>query len=290
MTQQKTCVCGTTGQELRYFAAGSDFCPNAPNPFTDDSAYGPAWTALIVSDADPVGDFMGCNEARDLFFYRLGRSLPALERRAADFVRHENGQGRNVIVALPEDPELGAFLERVLSETPGPHVVRATDPKCVVHSTSWECGKRILADGELKALSLLMAEGAIKEPRLGHHGLCEPAEYADHINFAAHTSPWPEAVVSSNQKGRFVELDEPYRPGYRFYFDAHKIIRQGLDVRTGCHYFCVRHRLPLDGLLLEAIGLEDVDPEEKATWTPRSYAVEANRAFEARRRLKEGIC
>lgn len=278
----KSCKCTTTGQEIRYFKASSDFDPDSPNPFKDDGAYGLTWTCLIITDPWDPSDFIGCNKARDLFFYRLGRELQSIRWRVADFLRYENQQGRNVILSSPAGLSVDRLVEWALASTPGPHVVRDTDPRYVVHSTSEQCGERILAEGEIESLSLLIAQGTMTEPRLGHHGLSEPPEYADYVNLGSCDSPWPEAVTSSNQKARFVDLNEPYQPGHRFYFDAHKIIRRGLDVRTGGHIFCVKHRLPLDDFLLAVVSVEDVDPEHTRTWTPVSYVAEANRAFNAK--------
>lgn len=269
----------TAGEGIRYFGVSGEFDPDSPNPFTQDGAYSPAWTSLIIADRWDASDFMGCNTPRTLFLFRLGRRLRSLEWRLADFLRHENRQGRNVILAAPRDMDIDALVERCLAKTPPPHVVRESDPRYVVHSTSMAAGERILADGELKCLSFLMANGTITEPRLGHHGLCEPAEHADYVNLGPWESPWPEAVTSSNQKGRFVALDEPYDPGYRFYFDGHAIIRRGLDVRTGGTYFCVEQRLPLDGFLRAAVRFDDVDPDRTGTWTPATYVLEANRVF-----------
>ncbi len=203
--------------------------------------------------------------------------------------RYEKIVGRNVILAAPQDVNLGDLVRESLEGTPGAGVVRPSDARYVVHSTVTESGKKILQDGELRSYVFLKSEGFMKEPRLGHKGLEEPEDFLDLINFAVWTSPWPEAVISSNQKNRFVTLDEAYMPGYRFYFDAHKIIESGRAVRTGSAIFAVQRHLPLSDFLITCLTAKDVHNVSDEPWTPRRFSEEANALFEDRLQLSESV-
>jgi hypothetical protein len=266
---------------MRFFKAPGTFTRNDRNPFTGDGTYGPHWSGFLVLDRHDDYAFMGTGEA-GLFVYEFCRDVDNLSEIVADFLRYEEQYERNVILSFPSDIDVDAFVVHALAATPQPHVVRETDPKYLVHSTSLSAGRKILAEGELKCLARLSAEGSeASAPRLGFHTLGEPPDYAEHICFGSFDSVGPERVTAENAAGRFLADPENqvYEPGIRFYFDCHRIIQADLDVRI-VGAIKVRDILPLDPYLVTSITLDDVDPNrEVKEWTPRSFTVSANELF-----------
>lgn len=204
-----------------------------------------------------------------------------------DFLRYENAHGRTVILSFPKDIDVDGFVARALSCTPEANIVRPGDPKVVVHSTTLPAWESILADGELKAASLLgIEEGASARgfSEIERYYQDEPPEYTDYIMFGGMDSAETEMVLASHNAGRFVCDDNAvYEPGVRLYFDNHRIIADGLGTRDGLHLIKVLRRLPLAPYLLAAVSVQDLDPEGKIeVWTIRSFVERANEAFRSR--------
>lgn len=86
-----------------------------------------------------------------------------------------------------------------------------------------------------------------------------------------------ELVVNSRQLG-YVCLDSniEYIPGVRIYFNAYKIIADGLATRDGLHVLKVFERLPLDKYMVMAI---DDSMLSKQGWTPTAYTYRSNEYF-----------
>jgi hypothetical protein len=266
---------------MTYFKVPRMFTRNDKNPFTEDGTYGPGWSGFFVLDRRDGYAFMGTGNA-GLFAYEYCRDAGNLSEILADFLRYEDRYERNVILSFPSDIDIDGFVEHALTTTPEPHTIRETDPRYLVHSTSLSAGRRILEEGELKSLARLAADGSeASAPRLGFHTLGEPPDYAEHICLGSFDSVGPERVTAENAAGRFLADPENqiYEPGIRFYFDCHKIIQAGLDVRL-VGAIRVHDILPLDPYLLASITLEDVDPNrEVKEWTPKIFTVAANELF-----------
>ena len=262
----------------RYLIPPRQCTPDNQNPFSAAGAYEPGFTGLaIIEDGDP---FVGLSKT-DLFHYKFRRDDPNIEAIVADFLRYENDHGCTPILFFPEDMDIDNFVRHALRTTPPPHVIRDTDPKYLLHSTSLRAGEQILRDQELKSFAVLSRD---HPARLDWHGLRssslgEPAEYADQINLGLMDNPGGETVQASHAAGRFLSPDDSYTPGFRFYFDGHRIIKDKLDVRIAWTVK-VRNRLPLDPYLVAAISVTDVNPRrETENWTPRLFTEQANIVF-----------
>jgi hypothetical protein len=192
----------------------------------------------------------------------------------ADFIRYENAHGRKVRIrprnfdpsdALESVPENGSML-------------RSYDPPILIHSTTLAAYEKITRDGQLKSTSLLRKEGK-SQNAIGFLPLGEPPDYLYYVMFGS--GPACEVVVNSHLHGKpCFDLNAPYQPQARMYFDAHKMIKDGLAVRDGTHIFKVYEALPLEGYLLRTVLAGDVSlPDGAEHWTPTLFTEAANALF-----------
>lgn len=258
------------------FITPCGWTPDSPNPFTSDGTYGEQWSCFRVVDS---GDFAVFNGRSSTGLYNATvnvQKCPNYKHMLADFLRYETSHGRNVIISCPDGIESSALIANALDITPPPDQIRAGDPKWVVHSTSLEAWQQIEATGELRSHHLLHSD----KPTLGFTLFGEPHGYADYIMFGQVDSVSSEIVVATKENGSFANENESYTPGVRLYFDAHKIITDGLAVRDGLHVVKVYMQLPLSPYLIAAITRFDVDPNgEISAWTPRMFLDAANSVF-----------
>jgi hypothetical protein len=258
-----------------YSKAPQGYIASDENPFSNDGRYGPDWTGFIILDREDDYGFMGQSKS-GLFHYSFSRSRAHIEQMLADYLRYEAAHDRKTILSFPPDIDVDDFVRMALDSTPDSKVVRDSDPEYVVHSTTAYGAKQIFKDGELKSMSALGREGkgmASLAVELG-----EPSEYSEYICFAPIRSSGPEIVVASNQKGRFVDENEPYEPGARFYFDAYSLIQSGLITRV-IGDIKVRNRLPLKPYLLYTVSFDKTGPGQNVKkWTPKTFT-EASDAF-----------
>ena len=275
MRENRPAMVETAG--MHYFVAPEDLTPDDPNPFSPDKAYGRDWVGLSFTSSEDC--FYGTTQS-GLFLQRFSLKWCDPLCVVADFVRYETSQGRKPVLFLTGEMDGATFVKEALASTPAAHVVRETDEPVLVHSTALAAGREILLDGEIKSWACLAREG--KTPtwhRLRSSDLGEPADYADLIQLDRVGSAGCEVVVASHQSGRYAREDEPYEPGMRFYVDAHKVIRSGLDVRFSGGVV-VRERLPLQPFVRTVVSLLDVDPEGKTSvWTPNSFTAAADEMF-----------
>jgi len=224
-----------------------------------------------------------------LYCFLAGRKVQNLETKLADFLKYENAHGRKVILSFPPDLAADEFVGRALQQVPDATRIRPDDPRWLVHSTSVQAWERIKACGELRSLARLRGEG-IDARGVGPSEFREPDDYAEYVMFSRHDHIAAEHVVASQAAGRVItEEDTPYQPGVRLYFDAHRIILDGLAVRDGLHVLKVHDHLPLDPYLVMAIGMQDVDPGgEIPVWTPKTFLDRANEWFASAREEPQG--
>jgi len=197
--------------------------------------------------------------------------------RVCDFITYENANYRYPVIVCNENADLQSILEMALRKLPAANKVRDTDPKWAVHSTSLINGKAILKDGIIKSQKQLLSEGYFTSYQLGFQRTGEPDDYLEHINFGGVAGIFPENVVRSNQTGIMgVFFDEHYNPGYRFYIDVHKVIKNGLALRTGAPIFKAKGGLSVLDFVSYIVSVEDF---EQQNWTPRKFTIEANKLF-----------
>ena len=232
-----------------------------------------------MRDGDDTRTWYGAGR-NGLFAFHIWVGLTDVQERVADFVRYENEHGRVPIVALPERLSGRRFVDEALSQVSAAPLVRDSDPRWVVHSTSEGAWRGIQSDEALRALSELSG-CEVPVGGLGVRDLGEPPDFTEHVVLGRIDTFSAEVVVSSQQKRRLCEdPDASYEPGVRLYFDAHAIVTSGLAVRDGRHTLKVHRRLPLGPFLAAAIAAGDlVRPRGSTVWTPRTFTVSANAAF-----------
>jgi len=198
----------------------------------------------------------------------------------ADFIRYENSHGRKIRFK-PRSFDPSDALKRVQDSG---SVLRPNDPLFVVHSTTLTAYEKIIADGQLKSTSQLRKEGIVQNA-IGFLPLGEPPDYLDYVMFAGFdkygAASSCEIVVNSHLRGKpCFDANIPYQPQARMYFDARKIIADGLAVRDGTHTIKVYGALPLEGYLLRTVFAGDVAlPTGEEHWTPVLFTEAANVFF-----------
>jgi len=208
------------------------------------------------------------------FFLGLSPDSKRFAYCIADFIRYENAHGRKVRIR-PRNFDPSEALESVPASS---GVLRPSDPPFVVHSTTLVAYEKIMQDGQLKSTSRLRNEGKTQHA-VGFLPLGEPPDYLDYVMLGNGVAC--EVVVNSHLHGKpCFKLNAPYEPQARMYFDAHKIIKDGLAVRDGTHIFKVYGALPLEGYLLRTVFAGDVElPDGAAHWTPLLFAEAADELF-----------
>lgn len=266
------------GHKHAYLIAPAGWTPDDGNPFSVDGKYVPGCSCIVLRDGDER-EWYGTGGS-GLFAYYVGAGLPDIRERLADFVRYENVHGRTPIVSLPERFGDGRFIVDALSKVSAANLVRESDRRWVVHSTTESAWRLIQNDGALKAPSEL-PDRESRAGGLGVRELGEPPDFAEHVVLGRVDLLTAEIVVSSQQKRCLCEdPDLPYEPGVRLYFDGHAIITSGLAVRDGRHTLKVHRRLQLRPFLVALVAVGDlVRPRGQVAWTPRTFTAAANAAF-----------
>jgi len=267
-----------------YFVAPAGFAHGAVNPFDPTGSFGDGWSGFFILDRTDGYGFTG-TAGTDLFTYQFSKTEPFLQEKLADFIRYENSHSRKVIVSGPKEMGIPQFIDYALSSTPPPHKIRNSDQRYVVHSTTRANGESILKEGRLRS-PYDLKQGNRNLDSLRFLSLGEPKDYADHIWFADLGAIGPEVVVASNQMKAYV-ADVQYEPGYRFYFDNHKIITAGKDLRvlSGTR---VLKQIDLDGFCVMHVGTKDLEPQSH--WMPSEFTVRADQFFWSRMRTPEKEC
>ena len=252
------------------------------NPFVEDGAYDRGWTIVTLKafpEAKNGISLMQKKTPDGIYHLILNRNMPHFDTLTADILQYETSYGRKVLLASdrPVDDTTGwvAAFTTHFRET----VVRDSDPRYLVHSTPLPIYVQIQRDGMLKCSSRLRREGVAVSP-IGFAALGEPDDYLDHIMFAG-GGVAPEIVVNSHLCGvENYDVDVAYVPQARMYFDAHRIIRDGLFVRDAGYK--VHDHLPLAPYLVHTVKADDlVLPESHVYWTPALFARQAD-AYVAR--------
>jgi len=196
----------------------------------------------------------------------------------ADFVRYEHAHGRKVRFRPRRfNPS------KILQSTPETsNAIRPTDPRFIIHSTTLAAYEKILHDGCLKSTTQLRKNDA-SQHAIGFLPLGEPPDYLDYIMFAPlnDDGSGPEIVVNSHLRGEVCfDPHVSYSPQARMYFDAHKIIVDGLAVRDGTHVLKVYNTLPLENYWVTTVFAHDISlPPNAEHWTPALFGAAANAFF-----------
>ena len=255
--------------------------PNAENPATG-CPFDDGWAVFCLTDA---ADYQMFNGGMDnAYLLRVSRQYPHWAMALGDYIGYQTAQGRRVLVSMPEKEYAGAckaYAGRAYDE----RTLRPYEARVLVHSTTPSGWDSIRRDGCLKCWNRLKREHPAWEDRPIGASLGDPEEFSDYIMFAQGGMAG-EIVVASRQAGKIVmDVDAPYMPGARLYFDMARIAADGLLIRDGCH-LKVKDQLPQDKYLLWAGDWRSAGLES-AVSTPRQFVEAADRHYDEFVRLKE---
>lgn len=253
------------------YYANSECLPSDKNPFSKDSEYGEKWSAFIYDEDAKY--YTQVEKNVKVYTIRVSIKRDKNYERLTDFVSYETKYNRNIIIKA--DIEVRRIIDKLLSKSSN-NVIRETDSRWLVHSTtkaSWESiknSKFLYSPSELRKRGIMICEIGLKY-------YLEPIDYSDYIMLDI-LDGCGELVVNSRQLG-YVCTDGSvlYKPGVRLYFDAHRIIEDGLGIRDGLHILKVKKELPLERYLISVVEKDLIEPKE--IWTPTTYTEEANNYF-----------
>lgn len=254
------------------YYVNSEWLPSDKNPFSKDGEYGEKWSAFIYDEAARY--YTQIEKNTKVYTIRVSTIIDKDYDRLIDFVSYETKYNRNII--LKADIEVRHIIDNLLSKLSNKNMIRETDPRWIVHSTttaSWEEIKKskfLYSPTELRKRGVMINEIGLKY-------YLEPKDYSDYIMLDI-LNGCGEIAVNSRQLG-YVCTDGSvlYKPGVRLYFDAHKIIKDGLAVRDGLHILKVENQLSLEKYL-KMVVTEEMALEEM-NWTPTIYTEWTNEYF-----------
>lgn len=256
------------------YYVNSEWSPLQANPFSIDGQYGESWSACIYDEQ--IEHYSNTIKNAKVYCIKISAELDKDFQRIMDFIQYETYYERNVIIRVNE--KIGHEVQSVLSNNiiKNSSIIRDTDSRWLVHSTTKESWKEIQRLGCLYAPSELKRRNIIVN-EIGIKVFMEPKDYSDYIMLDI-LNGCGEIVVNSRQLGYVcTDPNVPYNPGVRLYFDGHKIIKDGLAVRDGLHILKVKNELRLSKYLSMAITEEMILPKE--IWTPTTYTEWANEYF-----------
>lgn len=254
------------------YYASSDWLPTDNNPFSYNGEYDDKWSAFIY---DTEAKYYTQIEARaKLFTIRVSSKMDKDYERLIDFINYETKYNRNIIIKA--DIEVMHIIDNLSIVEQNRNKIRKTDTRWCVHSTTIDSWEKIKKDKFLFSPDELRKRGnIINEIGLKHY--LEPKDYSEYIMLDT-LNGCSELVVNSRQLGYVcTNGDMVYTPGARLYFDAYKMIEDGLVERDGLHILKVKKQVPLEKYLVMVVT-ENMALDKK-NWTPTSYTEWANNYF-----------
>lgn len=231
---------------MSIYFVDKDFNKFSKTPFNYNEGYGPDWVFLKLLESAAFKQYTG--GGRDgIFQLVITKQNIDWEYRILDFIQYNTACHNNIILSVDKSDY------HIAEETYGnskynDNFLRSYEKPILVHSTSIESYNKIIACGYLKSWNVLSSDGLQSEAKPIGELLGDPLDYRDYIMFN-NGGVSAERVVSSRQKGYLeMNVDQPYIPGARLYFDGKKITEDGLLIRDGA-YLKVKTSLPLDKYL-----------------------------------------
>ncbi len=261
---------------MLYFVEKIDLKSNI-NPVTGKE-YQPESSIVVLEENDSPDMFCGQGE-NGVYTVRISTGNKNWEMMMGDFIDYAQAENREAVVCLS-----GKWLARVRAAYQGHCCVerklRAYEPHFLVHSTTYECGKKILEDQLLKSWNCLEGEGGISGDIPIGSRLGDPGYFCDYIMFSQGAVS-SEIVVMSKQAGEIImDVNHSYNTGIRFYLDAEAIAGDGLLIRDGIH-LKVKEKLPLEKYLLWWADWERAGLQGPVS-TPLEFTERANARFHER--------
>lgn len=243
------------------------------NPFTG-LPYDASWIMLEVVDTQDYLLFDA--KERSLFKVSVSKSCDDWRFRVMDFIGYELDYGKHIILKV-EEPDLEEARRCCRGHSYRDPFLREYESSVLVHSTPLKNYEKIMRSQCLKSWNRLKGAGEITEREPIGTQLGDHKEYSDYIMFTNGGVTGEIVVNSKNRGGITMDIDVPYEPGARFYFDAAKIAEQGLLIRDGLHQK-VKDRLDFSDALLWVATVRTLGLGE-APVTPGRFAEAADKAF-----------
>ena len=235
--------------------------------------YDDSWIVFSLTDENyrmRVGKEDGGAYVLKVGKYHLNREMAL-----GDFIDYHKAAGHKIVLALSEEA-LDDALNSYKGHSCRDSFLRDYESPVLIHSTIQKCYEHIIKDDCLKSWNRLYKEGFFTDEEPIGKLLGDPLELRNHILFGFGVTG--EIVVSSKEKHRIeMDLDQPYQPGARLYFDMKRIAEDGLLIRDGSE-IKVKDMLPLKPYLIWAATAKELDLEQE-TVTPRQFAEKADRYF-----------
>jgi len=259
---------------LNIYFASSNWKPTDNNPFLADGSYGEKWSAFIY-DESIKNSYTNVYPDTKVYSLVVKPQSDKEFERLTDFVIYETSYDRNVILKIPDNISESIVDKLETSIKNSKNIIRATDVKWLVHSTTKQLWEEIKKVGKLLSPSCLKRCGK-EVNEIGLKALLEPVDYSNFIMLDV-LDGCGELVVNSRQRGHIcLDPNIEYIPGVRIYFNAHKIISDGLATRDGLHVLKVFERLSLDKYMVLVIKDTMLI---RQVWTPTVYTQFSNEFF-----------
>ncbi|OEF98958.1 hypothetical protein BHF71_10550 [Vulcanibacillus modesticaldus] len=258
------------------YVVDTSFTSDNKNPFSDDGLYRESWAMLKLTYDEKNKNVAGKDD-RNLFSVFLSKCFDGWQFHLMDFLLYEIQCNRNIILSIEKEDYEKAQIE-YHNHCNTDRELRPFEPKVLIHSTSASSWNNIQKCGYLKSWNIAKKDGDITEQKPIGHLLGDPVDYSDYIMFGAMGNPWSEVVVASKQRMNLCyDINHPYIPGARIYFDSKKIAKDGLLVRD-CLHLKVKDRLPLEPYMIWAATSENIKHPEEG-WTPLTFSKIADSTF-----------
>lgn len=244
------------------------------NPVTE-KGYQSDCIIFILEENENPGMVCG-KSANGIYTARTGTGNLNWKMAVGDFINYNNIMGHEAVVCI-SSKRLDEVKESYLGHSYNERRLREYEPSFLIHSTTYENGKRILEDGYIGSWNLLKKEKKITgETQVGKI-LGDLDYFSDYIMFSCGEVS-SEIVVMSKQSGRIImDINNQYKTGNRFYFDAARMAEDGIIERDGIH-IKVREKLPLKPYLLWWTDWKKAGLKDQVS-TPAEFTDKANSAF-----------
>jgi len=246
------------------------FHTEEPNPLSADGSY--AGFSCFSTNGPSEYDLLTRRTTTGCWMVQFRKGNEHYKEALVDFVRYENQYGRTVIIDSDHED-----IHDILQKGQIEHFL----PKTLVHSTSYSVYESIMRDGKLIAPFFLPEQERWNYQHdrsdVDRYLDNEPDEYKQYVMLGTMEAK-TELIMAMYQKKSFsIDENVRYEPGVRFYFDAYKMLNDGLIVFDGIHIAKVYQGIELDRYLMRAISYREL--ERTQPWTPKAFQECANRLF-----------
>lgn len=245
------------------------------NPITGFK-YDDSWIVLQLTSSKNYKQMCGSSNGC-AYTIKVSRYNDNWKMSIGDFIGFNESKGRHMILVM-DQADLDEAKKHYETHSFNETVIRADEPRILVHSTTMESWDQIQKDGMLKSWKRLKDENVIAEESPIGLKLGDPEDFSDYIMFGGGVTG--EIVVNSKQSGKIVmDIDAEYQTGARLYFDAQKIAADGLLIRDGTH-LKVKNNLLLEPYLIWVATWDKLGFLSQSS-TPRLFAEEADKHFQS---------